>query len=487
MPDKQTRTVHDSLGELSIPVDAYYGAQTARAIRNFPISGFHLPEAFVRAQAIIKWAAARAHRELGVLSEDKANAICQAAEEVADGRLADWFQVDVYQAGAGTSQNMNVNEVIANRASEILTGQRGDTIHPNDDVNMSQSTNDTIHVAMNMAGLELLSEGLDPALEQLQLVLTSKAEAFANVVKAGRTHLQDAVPLRLGDVFGAYAENVSRHRIWLEQCASNLLAIGMGGNAVGTGINTTEGFAKRAVEHISDYTGLAYTLPENPFTFNQNPDEIVLVSGALRNLALCLSRICNDIRLMASGPRTGLGELILPAVQPGSSIMPGKVNPVMAEMLNQVCFQVLGCDATIAQAGGAGQLELNVMMPVMAANFLHSIQILTTAVTAFTNGCVAGMEADETRCRWYAEHTLSLATALNVELGYEEAARIVKHALTHDLSLAEAGTQLGIPDETMAHALDVNRLSEAVTRTKPSITPIQTTRARADESFEEAD
>ncbi|MFD1673428.1 class II fumarate hydratase [Alicyclobacillus fodiniaquatilis] len=469
MSHLNTRTVHDSLGDIQIPEEAYYGAQTARAIENFPISGIHLPHAFVHAQALIKWAASKAHADLGVLEKTKAEAICQAAEEVMAGKHANWFKVDVYQAGAGTSQNMNVNEVIASRAAELLGKQRGDSqaVHPNDDVNKSQSTNDTIHVAMNIAGMNLLANELDPALAGLQSALEEKATAFAAIVKAGRTHLQDAVPMRLGHEFAAYAENIRRHRVWLEQNAAALLAIGLGGNAVGTGINTPPGFADIAVKYIAEATKLAFHLPTNPFTFNQNPDEVVLVSGVLRNIAQALGRIANDLRLLASGPRTGFGELELPAVQPGSSIMPGKVNPVMAEMMNMVAYQVAGCDTTVAQAGAAGQLELNVMMPVMAANFLHEIHILTTSVTALTEKCIYGIAADEARCRWYAENTLSLATALNVEVGYEEAAKLVKHALAHDISLREAGQAIGVDEQTLNKALDVERLSQVVDSVAP--------------------
>jgi fumarate hydratase class II len=461
-----TRTARDSLGELPIPAEAYYGAQTARAVANFPISGLHLPRAFIRAQGIVKWAAARAHESLGVMEPRKAFAICTAAEEVIAGKFDEWFVVDVYQAGAGTSQNMNANEVIASRAAELLGGTRGDSglVHPNDDVNRSQSTNDTIHVAMNIAGMDLLVHQLDPALAALQGALERKAEAFRGVVKAGRTHLQDAVPMRLGDEFAAYAVNIRRHRQWLKAAAEGLLSIGFGGNAVGTGINTPPGFAQTAVEFVAEYTGLRFHPAENPFTFNQNPDEVVLVSGVLRNLALALQRIANDVRLLSSGPRTGLAEIELPAVQPGSSIMPGKVNPVMAEMLNMVAYQVQGCDLTVAQAGGAGQLELNVMMPVMAANFLHEIQILANAVRAFTERCVEGIQANPARCRAYAEHTLALATALNTKVGYDTAAKVVKHALAHDIGLKEAGLQLGIPQEALDQALDVYRLSETVPR-----------------------
>lgn len=465
MPERH-RIAHDSLGDLQIPADAYYGAQTARALENFPISGLHLPPAFVRAQALIKWAAAKAHADLGVLDARKAQAISQAAEEVMSGKFDPWFSVDIYQAGAGTSQNMNANEVIASRAAELLSGDRGDDtlVHPNDDVNKSQSTNDTIHVAMQIAGMDLLTHHLDPALQQLEQALRERGQAFANVVKAGRTHLQDAVPMYLGDEFSAWADNIRRHRYWLEQAAANLLYIGLGGNAIGTGINANPGFAARAVAYIANYTGQNYQLPANPFTFNQNPDEVVLVSGVLRNLALSLQRIANDLRLLSSGPRTGLAEIELPIIQPGSSIMPGKVNPVLPEMMNMVAYQVQGCDLTVAQAGGAGQLELNVMMPVMAANFLHEIAILSTASRALTDKCIIGIQAHVDACRTYAENTLSLATALNTVVGYETAAKVVKHALTQNLSLQAAGQALGIDPTALGHALNVEEIAKAVPR-----------------------
>lgn len=270
--------------------------------------------------------------------------------------------------------------------------------------------------------------------------------------------------MRLGDEFAAYAENISRHRRWLEQAAANLLYVGLGGNAVGTGINTPPGFAQTAIQYVATFTGLAFQPAPNPFTFNQNPDEVMLVSAVLRNLSFALQRIANDLRLLSSGPRTGLAELSLPAVQPGSSIMPGKVNPVMAEMLNMVSYQVQGCDMTVTQAGAAGQLELNVMMPVMVANFLHEITITANAVKAFTERCVKGITADEARCRTYAEHTLSLATALNTEVGYDTASSVVKHALKHNLSLRDAGTQLGIEEKSLARALDIDQLSLTVPR-----------------------
>lgn len=463
-----TRSVHDSLGELDIPQAAYYGAQTGRAIANFPISGLRLPHSFIRAQGIIKWSAAKAHQTLQVMDNAKAQAICQAADELIQGQFDEWFLVDVYQAGAGTSQNMNANEVIAARAAELLGGTRGDNtrVHPNDDVNQSQSTNDTIHVAMQIAGAETIQHQLLPALERLTHALERKGQEFADVVKSGRTHLQDAVPMRLGDEFTAYADNVRRHTEWLEHAARSLLKIGLGGNAVGTGINTPPGFAETAVSYVAEYTGLAFEMAANPFTFNQNPDEVVYVSGVLRSLSLALQRIANDLRLLASGPRTGLAEIELPAVQPGSSIMPGKVNPVMAEMLNMVAYQVQGCDLTVAQAGGAGQLELNVMMPVMAGNFLHEIHILQTAIDAFTTRCITGITANPDRCETYAQHSLSLATALNTEVGYDTAAKVVKQALAQDTSLHEAGIALGLSAETLARALNLRVLSQVVERRK---------------------
>lgn len=477
MMNERTRRVRDSLGELNIPDNAYYGAQTARAIENFPISGLRLPHSFIRAQGIIKWACARAHEELGVMEPEKANAICRAAEEVIEGEFDKWFQVDVYQAGAGTSQNMNANEVIASRASELLAQGNGteQLIHPNDDVNKSQSTNDTIHVAMQIAGFELIAKELDPALQALESALSAKAAAFMDVVKAGRTHLQDAVPMRLGDEFEAYRVNVRRHREWLEYAASQLLYIGLGGNAIGTGINTPSGFSETAVGYVARYTGFPFVMARNPFTFNQNPDEVVLVSGVLRNIAQCLGRIANDLRLLSSGPRTGFSEIELPAVQPGSSIMPGKVNPVMAEMMNMVAFQVQGCDTTVANAGCAGQLELNVMMPVMAANFLHSITILTNAIDVFTNKCITGIHANTERCEMYANHSLSLATALNNEIGYDAAAKVVKMALAKNVSLREAGLELGVSESDLMRALDVSELSKVVPRQVESAGPFSFT------------
>lgn len=471
-----TRTVHDSLGTLQVPADAYYGAQTARAMYNFPISGLHFPHQFIQAQALIKWAAAKAHRELGVMQGLVSDAICQAADEVIAGRFSNWFPIDIYQAGAGTSQNMNVNEVIATRATEILrnSGATGDDIHPNDHVNQSQSTNDTFHAAINIAGVDALATQLDPSLAELEKALARLATETENVIKSGRTHLQDAVPMRLGDEFLGYAENIRRQRRWLEQAASQLLFLGLGGNAVGTGINTPPGFGGLAIHFLAQRTGYAFTLAPNAFTFNQNPDEVVYVSGVLRSVAGALGRIANDLRLLSSGPRTGLGELEFPAVQPGSSIMPGKVNPVLAEMLNMVVFQVNGCCQTVSDAGGAGQLELNVMMPVMVSNFLHAIHILANATRQFSRLALQDLHINVTACRQHAETSLSLATALNTAIGYESAAKVVKHALENHLSLLDACRQLGVEEATAVRALDVDHLARPVSQHWPPFESKQT-------------
>lgn len=466
---KERRIVHDSLGQMEIPADAYYGAQTARALRNFPISGLRLPPIFVEAQALIKWAAAKAHAHLHALSPELAAAICQAADEVIAGQWNQWFQVDIYQAGAGTSQNMNVNEVIATRASEILRGTREEplAVHPNDHVNKSQSTNDTIHAAMNLSMLLTHQRLVDPSLAILETTLAKVAHQAGSAVKAGRTHLQDAVPMRIADSFLAYAENIRRHRVWLNEASSALAVLGLGGNAVGTGINTPPGFAEQAITYLAERTQLPLCLPVNPFTFNQNPDEVVYYGNILQRTAEAIGRIANDLRLLASGPRTGLAEIEFPAVQPGSSIMPGKVNPVMAEMMNMVVFQVQGCQSTIALAGSAGQLELNVMMPVMAANALHAMTILANAVKQFAEQGVAGLILHTDVSRHYAESSLSLATALNVAIGYERAAAVVHQALINNCSLLEAGQQLGLDSHLLQSALDIDRLAVPVSRYLP--------------------
>lgn len=458
---EEFRISRDSLGEVRVPADAYYGPQTERAKHNFPISGLRLPFRFIRAQGIIKRAAAIANRDVGELDTEKAAAIIQAAEEVIKGKFNIHFVVDVYQAGAGTSQNMNANEVIANRACEILGGKRGDVslVHPNDHVNMAQSTNDTIHVAMNIAAMEAITSDLLPNLLHFEEELFKKAEEWDSVLKSGRTHLQDAVPMRLGQEFAGYAHAVRMRREMLEKVSGRLLLIGLGGNAVGTGINAHPDYSEKAIAEIARFTGLNFKKPDNYFTFVQNPDAAVEVSGQLRALAVTVMKIANDLRLLSSGPRTGLAEIRLPAVQPGSSIMPGKVNPVMAEMMNMICYQVLGCDMTVASAGSASQLELNVMMPVMAYNLLHEINILAAGLGVFTDKCIAGMEADTDRCLQYAEMSTSVATALNPLIGYDKAAEIAKKAYAERKTVREVAISEGIAEEQLADYLNLRQMT----------------------------
>lgn len=456
------RITRDSLGEVRVPASRYYGAQTQRAVENFPISGLRLPRAFIRAQGILKRAAALANRQVGALDERRAEAIVRAAEEVIAGKLDEHFVVDVFQAGAGTSQNMNANEVIANRAAELLGGKKGDLalVHPNDHVNMAQSTNDTIHVAIHIAALEVYHKELIPALDVLYETLQAKAREFDDILKSGRTHLQDAVPMRLGQEFGGYAGAVAIHRRYLDRAAEGLLEIGMGGTAVGTGLNAHPRFGALAVEEIARYTGLPFRLPENLFTFVQNLDAVAQFSGALRGLAVALTKIANDIRLLSSGPRTGIGELQLPAVQPGSSIMPGKVNPVMAEMLNMVCFQVMGCDTAVAAATSAAQLELNVMMPVIAFNVLFAESILAQGIQAFVARALRGLAANRARCEETIEWSTAIVTALNPVIGYDRAAEVAKTAYREGKTVRQVLREQGIlPEEEIARVLDVRHMT----------------------------
>lgn len=424
------RIQRDSMGEVRIPADRYYGAQTQRAVENFPISGQRLPRRFIRAQALIKAAAAYANQKCGELNEKKAAAIIQAAEEVIDGRWDDHFVVDVYQAGAGTSQNMNANEVIANRAVEILGGRVGDTslVHPNDDVNRGQSTNDTIHTAINIAAAEELVHGLLPSADSLIQSLRNKKDQYGHIVKSGRTHLQDAVPLRVGQELSGYIGALEQAVEGIKESLDLLYQLGLGGNAVGTGINTPAGYAETAVEEIARRTGLPFRQAESRFSFMQNTVGALKASGTLKVLAVHLDKLASDLRLLGSGPRTGLAEFRLPPVQPGSSIMPGKVNPVMAEMMNMITVQVIGNDAAITAAGQHAQLELNVMMPVIAHNLLHSIRILTHGMEALRRRCIDGLEVDPDRCGEWMEKSLALVTALNPVIGYDRAAEVAKKA-----------------------------------------------------------
>src|SRR6185503_3035724 len=415
------RIERDPLGEKPVPADALYGIQTVRAVENFPIAGLRPLPVNVDAVIWIKRSAALTHKETGRLDTRLADAIIRAADEVLAGQHRDQFVVDVYQAGAGTSQNMNCNEVLANRANELLGSPRGtyEPIHPNDHVNMAQSTNDVIPTAMRLGILASLPALLG-SLDSLSTALLAKGDEFDHIVKAGRTHLQDATPIRLGQEFRAYGRTVARHRVKLEQAAEWLRELNIGGTAVGTGINAEAEYPGLMVKHLREISGLHLEVGKDRVQLMQSMGDVATFSGAIRAYVLDLQKIANDIRLLASGPRTGLAEIILPAVQPGSSIMPGKVNPSIAEMVNQVCYQVLGLDLTVALAVEAGQLELNVMMPVMGHNIVFGMMILGNATRVFAEKCVVGIEADEAQCAYWLERSPALVTALAPKIGYAE-------------------------------------------------------------------
>jgi fumarate hydratase class II len=464
----------DSLGEIEVPAGAYWGAQTQRAIHNFPITGLKQYQAFIWGMAAIKRAAAEVNSDLGLFKDvemgDKsmpghviAKAIIEAADEVMDGELRDQFVVDPIQAGAGTSHNMNVNEVIANRANEILGFGLLDSpkpIHPNDHVNMAQSTNDTIPTAIRLGCLWRLNELLT-ALDTLSEALGQKAFEFDDIIKSGRTHLQDAVPVRLGQEFGAYARSIERNRQKIVESASGLIRLGIGGTATGTGLNAHPEYHHRMVKTLSRLTNLSLSESDNLFESMQSMADLVHFSGAMRTLAQDLTRIANDIRLLSSGPSTGLDEIRLPAVQPGSSIMPGKVNPVLAEMLNMAMFQVMGNDVTILMAGQAGQFELNVMMPIIAYNLFQSMDILINSVTAFTEKCVRGIEGNVEKAeRWLAKNAI-LVTALNPVIGYLKGAEVAKEDMGTDRTVREVVIEKGYltPGEA-DRLLDVRSLTD---------------------------
>jgi fumarate hydratase class II len=456
------RVEKDTLGKVKIPDDVYYGAQTQRAIGNFPISGLTLPRRFIRAQGVVKLAAARANYVLGQLNRKVFRAIEKAAREVINGTHDDHFVVDVYQAGAGTSQNMNANEVISNRAIEILGGKKGDyrVVHPNDLVNMAQSTNDTIPTSIYIASFEAVKEDLVPVLKTLTEALSAKAGEFDDIVKSGRTHMQDAVPVRLGQEFGGYAKAVDNDICRIQHAAQSLLSLPIGGNALGTGINAKPRFRSCVIKEIKKITGIQFRSCENLFEGIQNVNPALELSASLRGISVTLIKIANDMRLLSSGPRTGFAEIQLPAVQPGSSIMPGKVNPVMSEMLNMVCFQVMGNDTAIAYATQASQLELNVMMPLIAHNLLFSIEILSNGVNAFTGKCVTGIKADKKRCNEYADATLAMATALNPVVGYSSAAEVSKEAHRTGKTVKQVTVSRGIMKKKDAdRVLDPARLT----------------------------
>lgn len=456
------RIEKDYLGTKEVPEDAYYGIHTTRSIENFPISSFRTHPRFVEAYAMIKKAAALTNMELGLLKAEIGQPIVQACDEVLSGGLRDQFVVDVFQMGAGTSFNMNMNEVLANRAIEIKGGHKGDysIVNPNDHVNMGQSTNDTFPTAMRLSARLLLDE-LFPVLDTLHSALMEKAKEFDDVLKAGRTHLQDAVPIRLGQEFAAYACTISKCKQIIEQSSHSLEELGIGGSAVGTGLNTHPEYRFRMIEHLRKLTCLDLKNSPDMREAMQSNLPIAEVSSSLRLLALELIRIANDLRLLNSGPTTGFAEIDLPSVQPGSSIMPGKVNPSMVEMLNMVAFQIVGNDLTISMAVQAGQLELNVMMPVMIFNLLMSIEILKGALRVFTEKCVVGIRANVQQCRRYAETTLALGTALNRYIGYSNAAEVVKEAMKTGKTIPEIVAQKRLlPSDKLREILDPKTMTE---------------------------
>ena len=435
------RIERDSLGEVQVPQNALYGVQTQRAVINFPISGLRPWRAFIWSIAVIKRAAAEVNHDLGLLDARGAGAIVQAAQEVMDGRWDDQFVVDPFQAGAGTSHNMNANEVIANRATQILGGELGQyLVHPNDHVNMAQSTNDTIPTAIRLGALWRLDELLS-VVGNLAEALQEKAVEFDGVVKSGRTHLQDAVPVRLGQEFGGYARAVERDAERIRLAADGLRRLGIGGTATGTGLNAHPEYPARMVKRLSELAGFELYASDNLFESMQSMADAAAFSASLRTLAVTLTRIANDFRLLASGPATGLDEIRLPAVQPGSSIMPGKVNPVLAEMLNMAMFHVQGCDHTVVLAAQAGQLELNVMMPIIAHNLFESMQVTIGAVRAFTEKCVRGLQANRLRAEGWLEKNAIIVTALNPIIGYQEGAGLVKEALASDRTVRQVAME----------------------------------------------
>lgn len=458
----EMRIEKDSLGDRPIPKDAYYGVQTHRAIENFPISGLKPKASYVDATVHIKRAAAIVNAELGLLDKKKSDAIVKAADEVLSGKLRDWFVVDVYQAGAGTSHNMNTNEVLANRAIELLGGQKGDykMVSPNDDVNMAQSTNDVCPTAIRIGAL-LEVRKLLPVLENLEKEFVRKGKEFDGIVKSGRTHLMDAVPVRLGQEFTAYGVNVRKHRAAIEHAAEACKELGIGGTATGSGLNSHPKYRPMMVEQLTKQVGITLSMAEDYFEAMQSLRPMVELSNALRNFAQDLSRISNDIRLLGSGPKTGLQEIYLPAVQPGSSIMPGKVNPSMVEMVNMVCYQVIGCDTTVLMSAQAGQLELNVMMPVVAFNLLHELEILTSSVDVYIRFCVKGITANAERCQFYAENSTSVVTVLNPHIGYLAAAEIAKEYIKSGKPIRQLVLEKGLLSaEQLEKVFDLRGMTE---------------------------
>ena len=453
------RTEKDSMGEMRVPDDALYGATTQRAVENFPISGRGLPRAFVRALGLIKQAAAETNAEMGEVDAGVAEAVSKAAAEVAAGQHDAHFPVDVFQTGSGTSTNMNANEVIANRACQLLGHPIGnrEVVHPNDHVNRGQSSNDVIPTALHIACAEEVARRLIPALETLHASLAAKAQAFDDVLKIGRTHLQDATPVRLGQVFGGFAQQVKTGVARLNHCLPQMCELALGGTAVGTGINCPPGFAKKTIGRIEETTGLPFTEAANHFEAQAARDAAVELSGTLKTVATSLYHVANNIRHLGSGPRCGIGEIALAATQPGSSIMPGKVNPVMSEMLMQVSMRVIGNDAAVTAGGTSGVFELNVAIPLMADALLESIHLLSNGATVFAERCVDDIEADEERCAELIEKSLMLCTALAPHIGYDQAAALAKRAHKEKKTVREVATEMGI--DNLDELLDVRSMT----------------------------
>ena len=442
------------MGTMQVPADAYYGAQTARAVENFPISNLRFPRPFIRALGLIKKHAAATNAGFGYVKPAIAQAVQQAAQEVVAGKWDHQFVVDIFQTGSGTSTNMNTNEVIANRAIELLGGKRGDkSVHPNDHVNVGQSSNDVIPTAIHLATLDSLVNKLQPALRELHTALDAKAKEFNDVLKIGRTHLQDATPIRLGQEFSGYASQVEHGIKRLQAVEANLGELALGGTAVGTGINTHVDFARLTIAGIAAETGLPLREATNHFEAQGSRDACVEAAGALKTVAISLVKIANDIRLLGSGPRCGIGELKLPATQPGSSIMPGKVNPVMCEMLIQVGAQVIGNDAVIAFSGAFGNFELNVMLPVIAHNLLQAIELLSNGCRVFARRCITGLEADVAKCEGNIENSLAMCTSLAPVIGYDPAAKIAKIAYSTGRTIRQVALESSGLDEARISAL----------------------------------
>ncbi len=463
MTHKPIRIEKDSMGEMTVPADALHGASTHRAVVNFPVSGYRFSRPFIRALGLIKGAAAQANHDLGLLDAERAALITQAAEEVAEGKLDDHFPLDIFQTGSGTSTNTNANEVIANRSAQLAGKPIGsrEHVHPNDHVNMSQSSNDVIPSAIHISAAEQMKNHLVPALERLHETLETKAKEFWEIIKIGRTHLMDATPIRLGQEFSGYAQQVAYGKERAERAINALREVALGGTAVGTGLNRHVDFPKKVLHHIEQRTGISFCEAKNHFEAQGAKDAVVEASGELKTIAVSLFKIANDIRWLGSGPRCGIGEIRLPAIQPGSSIMPGKVNPVMSESLMMVCAQVIGHDTTITWAGANGNFELNVMMPIMAHDLLESIRLLANGVDNFSEKCVRGITANEGRCRELVELSMAMVTSLSPKIGYDRAAEIAKESAKTGRTVREIAREREIlPKDELERALDPIKMTE---------------------------